>query len=579
MFLVWLLLLMPLIQQLTGIIPEKELQGDFTRTLKTQFTRSSWLNGTYQDKIIPYLDENIGFYNTLIRLNNQVNYSLFGIVNAEGVEKGRDGNFFEFDYIRGYLGDDFTGERFIEEKLHRVRYLQKFLQEEKNIHLCLIFEPTKVRFMPENLPSEYTDNEPGKSNLNTYLELAKELGINHINLNYYYLELKDKARYPLYTQAGIHWSLYGMTYCADSILDYIRYHFPPGIPDYTYSLTESHKPLRTDNDIEKALNLLFPLRSPVMAYPEYSFDTNYSGALPNVLAVADSYYFNIFNTGIPEHLFNNQAFWYFNSIVYPDNYYEPTRVEDLDFVTETGKQDFIFLMVTERFMHRFDWKFFDMLYEIHTPSYFNWPEYNYFNDIINNDAHFNELILEAKSKGLSLEEELWNNANHLFLTNSYPEYMIYNGLDRQMEVIRNDSNWYAEVTRKAAEKEIDTEEMLKLDAAYVLEQEMPKISDIHLKLIKIESELFTNSYYSSVKDSLKEEYFLSDYRASKIASFYLMRENEIISIIETIKSDPEWLSHVTEKAALRGIPLIDMIREDAAYVFDRDYKSLIKPPD
>jgi hypothetical protein len=49
--------------------------------------------------------------------------------------------------------------------------------------------------------------------------------------------------------------------------------------------------------------------------------------------------------------------------------------------------------------------------------------------------------------------------------------------------------------------------------------------------------------------------------------------------METIESDPEWLSHVTEKAALKGISLSEMMRVDAAYVFDQNYKSLIKPPD
>jgi hypothetical protein len=460
--------------------------------------------------------------------------------------------------------------------MRRVKYIQEYLKDNMGIDVCVIFEPSKVRFMPGELTDEYSSIEPGSSNFDLYLRKAVELDINHINLNDYYLELKPLAEYPLYTPYGIHWSLYGMSFCVDSILAFIEGNYPPGLPGYEVDFYESERPLRTDNDIEKAMNLLFPLRSPVLAYPEYSFDTVHEGPKPDVLVIADSYYFNIFNTGIPEHLFNNQAFWYFNSVVYPDNYFGPARVDDLDIRAEIEKQDFVFLMVTERFMHRFDWKFFDMLYEIYTPSYFRWPEYDHFNDILNNEPHFRQLISDAHIAGVSLEEELWEHANFLFLTDRFREYMIRNGVARQMEIIRSDEEWFAEVKRKAAEKGIETVEMLEMDARYILEQDQPEIYRVYSILEDIESRISKDPDLTYIKDSLKKEYFLSGERAARLAAFHVYRQQEIEKIRETIRKDPEWLEHITKKAEVNDIPVRDMIDKDARFVFDENYRILLE---
>jgi len=573
--LLWIMLMAPLIQQLSGLYPERSLSGDFILSEKPEITWSTWESGSFQDACIPYIDENMGFHNTLIRLNNQLNYSLFGISKAEGVVKGKNHNMFEYDYIRAYLGLDYLGEQFIDEKMRRVRFLQEYLLKEKNIHLCLIFEPTKVRFMPDQLPGRYTKQEYRPTNLDLYLSKADKLGINHINLIDYYNSIRLQAQYPLYPPYGIHWSLYGMSMCADTIVQYIDHHYPGDLPQYKVTYFESAKPLRTDNDIEKAMNLTFPLRGPVFGYPEYEFDSTFSGPKPNVLTVGDSYYFNIFNSGIPEYLFNNQAFWYFNSRVYPDFYTKPTHVKDLDIKQEVEKQDFIFLMITERFMHRFDWKFFDMVYRIYTPECFEWSEYNHLNDILNNDAHFKNLVEESSLEDKNLEQILWSHADFLALTHDENEYMVRKCMKRQMEIIRNDSDWYREILRKAAENKIDPEEMLELDAAYMLRQDKPEIFGLYSILEELIIRADTNPAVKSVTDSLKQVYFLSDIRAREVAAKHIFMENEIQAIEETIKDDPEWIAHIKEKALMNNLPLDSMIRMDAEYVFHQNFDSLI----
>ena len=573
-FLIWLTLILPLIQKLTGVYPERELSGDFIRAGKPELSLNSWYSGVYQADMNDFIDENIGLHNTLVRLNNQLDFTLFGIVKAEGVVKGKDNYLFEYDYIRGKLGLDFTGERFIEEKLRRMKFLQEHLEEEYGTVLALVLEPSKARFFPGKLPEEHKGKPAGSTNYGTYKRLAEQLGVNLLDFNEYYLEMKDTASYPLYPPYGIHWSLYGMTFCADSILRYIDDNWPHPLNGYSYDFYTSSVPERTDNDVEKALNLLFPLPSPELAYPSYEFTDGAVEQKPNVLVVADSYYFNIFNTGIPENIFNNQAFWYFNARVYPDYYYSPTLVEDVDLKKETEKQDFIFLMVTERFLHRFDWHFIDNLYDVYAPAFLRYPEYEYFNDVVNNDDLFKKLVARAKEGNEPLDELIWENAYFLFMEKEWADFMMLHGLERQVEIIRNDSTWYGHIIEKATEQDIPVTEMLRRDAEYVFRQNYPDLFRINEGIRSKRNEIFIYQETSQEWDHLMKEYYLKSYRAQEVLAQQLYFEERIGGFEEAIRNDKAWFEHVRNKAEDHGLPLDEMIKIDAEYMLEQELDDL-----
>ena len=61
----------------------------------------------------------------------------------------------------------------------------------------------------------------------------------------------------------------------------------------------STKAQDTDDDVLKTMNLLLQQKARKLAYPVISFDTT-GVKKPMVLVVADSYYWNIFNTRIPK---------------------------------------------------------------------------------------------------------------------------------------------------------------------------------------------------------------------------------------------------------------------------------------
>ncbi len=88
-FVLLALLVIPAIQKEKPFISLKKLEGDFVPSPQPNFTIDSWMSGEFQEKYNKYLEENIGFRNFLVRLINQIDFSLFRTTHAEGVIVGK----------------------------------------------------------------------------------------------------------------------------------------------------------------------------------------------------------------------------------------------------------------------------------------------------------------------------------------------------------------------------------------------------------------------------------------------------------------------------------------------------------
>ena len=222
---------------------------------------------------------------------------------------------------------------------------------------------------------------------------------------------------------------------------------------------------RPDYDVGKTLNLLFPLkeREP-LAYPVFRFEENPEKQKPMVLSVADSYYWNIFNTRLPEHLFKNQAFWYFFAKVYPDTYFNPTHVSDLNIKEEIEKQDVILLMITERFLYKFAWTFIDKAYALYAPvSEYDLLE-SYKAGIRNYSKWFDVVIERAKENNMTLDERITAESDYVFKTEKPDVYKINQQLDQFKVMIKSDSLLTLNTKKLAADYFMTFDEALQIEA-------------------------------------------------------------------------------------------------------------------
>jgi hypothetical protein len=571
--LILILMVLPGIQLRFNLLNEKPLKGAFKLAEKPQFNKVDWKSGEFQENVERYLKDHSGFRNFLVRVENQLDFSLFKQANAEGVIIGKNKQLYEYDYIRSWLGIDYPGDSFIEKKLQRTKYVQDYLKREKGIDLVVVFEPGKASFYPEYIPSKYSDKKTGPSTYERYRQKATELGIDFIDYQQYFMQLKLVTKYPLFPKYGTHWSEYGIHIVADSMLHLIECKRKIVLTKVSEkSFETSTIPRSTDDDELRTMNLLFPLKGEMLAYPSYTFDTAHPGDKPMVLVVADSYYFNIFNTGIPKYIFANETFWFYNSLIYPDYYSKPAFTKDLDLRREIEKQDVIFLMVTERFVHKFDWKFIDQLYTLYTPAWLKDPVYDYINSIMTTPEWYADIINKAPKEHSTLEDFLISNGLYLLSQKDTAVYFINYGPRHFSNTISRDPHWMAVLHEQAVQKGISDDEMLKNAALLTFKQNYPGLYELNRGLEAVEADIYR---HPGLLDSLRSE--AASYRFDtalfiRIKAWQMYKLQEVQRTCQSILNDPQWLQHVRKKAALKKIPLEEMVRLDAEYMWEQRLK-------
>lgn len=508
-------MVIPFIANHFKLLEEKPLFGDQSLPDKPAFSKTTWLSGDYQTIAGDWIKTHIGFYNSLVRTHNQLDYSLFGKLHAEGVLEGKNGQFYEKDYIRAWAGEDFIGEKILDKKMRQFRFLQGYLKDSLDIDLVLVLEPGKASVYPEDIPDRYSKAADGKSNYDYIVMRAAELGIQLIDLNAWFISIRDTAKYPLYPLQGTHWSEFAMWYAADSLIRYIETVKNIDLPEVWIEKTEVDHSLRTtDYDVGRSLNLIWELDHGPMPYHQFAFHSDSGHVKPNILSVADSYYWNFYNSGIPDSLFSNKAFWYFYKKVYPDTWYGEKTVKDIDLKAEVEKQDVIFLMMTERFLYKFDRGFVDDLFSIYgKPSTLDRIG-RYISSIVNLDSWFSDLIRKADNKGISLGEMMELDANYMLKQGDPDAFYRLHGPSPVTKQIRENKKWYESVRKNAVRKNISINEQIMEEAVYLLRNERPDALDAYNKLTAIKDSLLADS---AACDKLKND-----------AAFYYLTEEEML---------------------------------------------------
>ncbi|PKP15838.1 MAG: hypothetical protein CVU06_15815, partial [Bacteroidetes bacterium HGW-Bacteroidetes-22] len=261
--------------------------------------------------------------------------------------------------------------------------------------------------------------KPGITNNEVYVKAMTQAGIPFIDFNSYFLNAKDTSKYLLYPQTGIHWSKYGMVLVADSIASYISQLLGENIPEIRTDSIELTKKFRdADGDIEEGMNLIFSINKKVLAYPYMHF-VKEGRRQPKVLAVADSYYWGIFNMGVPVNIFNDSRYWFYNHEVYPDTYKSPTFVADFDFLEQINKQNIVLLMATEATMDRFPWGFdTQFLNSVNNPNYIDKDASRRIKEIEDyirkTPDWFDKIVEKAKFKNISVDSMIRIDARYLY---------------------------------------------------------------------------------------------------------------------------------------------------------------------
>ena len=478
LFLFLSLMLISIIQFRFRLFNEAPLTGYYSQSelpnLKF-FTWTRWFSGEFQDQFSLRVNDNIGFRKSLIRISNQYDYSMFGIIHAKGFIQGKDRYLFEEDYIHEYNGEYFIGQRTIDKKLSRLKNVMDSLRS-YHIPLLLVYEPGKASFYPEYIPSRFQSDKREETNYDYFVKRSRDLGLTFMDMNSYFLQMKDTARFPLFPRYGMHWSLYGVPFAVDTISRLIESATGRKLPDFNIRrLNVSDTPLGTDNDIGELLNLACPLQPTPGAYPvvEFSHDP---GMSLSALVIADSYYVNIVED-YGSRIFKIQDYWYYNKKVYPyQNNDPPVYVDKSNLRERLLKYDVVLLMVSEINLHCGFWNFADECFLAFHPEATDPMVYKIENEIRNDREWFRFMVKKSRLQDRPLEEMVRGDAEYTFFTN-YSNLQGKSTIDTIHYIaltIKNNPEWLAVVEKKAHDLNIPIDTMVMLDARYSYDQSKKK---------------------------------------------------------------------------------------------------------
>lgn len=413
---------LPLIQQTLHFSYVVPLKGAVAKSDKVDLSLATWFSNEYQAHTEEYINTGFGFRPFFVRLHNQLDYWLFGTINAKSVLVGRDGYLFEYSYIKEYLGKNFLGKNEINNRVALTKEVSDSLAV-RGVDLVVLLAAGKASYFPEYFPDSLPPDSKLISNYDYFSKAFDSAGIKNIDFNKWFVSMKDTSYYPLFTKGGIHWSKYGEYLVADSLIRYIEKIRGVSLPYYQVEDIElSETPQYRDNDIGEGMNLIFPHSTTELAYPVLKLIRNEGDDLVKAMVVADSYYWELYNEGLSKDVFNNGQFWYYNKKIYSSEPgWSPTPVDEVDIRFEVEKNDVVFILQTEATLYRYAFGFLEKQRELYSLSDYspdtlamqNQELNSIIRNIKSNEKWYSKIAEKAEKRGVSVEEMLKNEARYV----------------------------------------------------------------------------------------------------------------------------------------------------------------------
>lgn len=346
-----ILAFLPMAQEHLNWPHVKGLAGVYEEVPLPQLTLTNYRTGAYQRDLENYLQYHYGYRPNTLRIYNQYLWDFYRKTYVKySITEGKEGWLYEPWFVEDYYHggtysehkDSLVLARDFDREAHQIKLLQDVL-EQRGITLFVVQAPGKDMVYPEYLPENEDPNRPVKLMARDYYEEKfNELGINHINMEQWFLQLKDSVDFLLFPQKGTHWSNIAAIYAADSIFRYIEEK-----QSFRMNRLEIGEPYigpykKPDYDLEELYNLYRPLKKLPQHYVDVGVSRVVGSVKPKLITVGDSYYWNICRQVPMDSLFSAYPYWYYNSTIYYDPNHNTT--EGLDLANEILSADAVMLI-------------------------------------------------------------------------------------------------------------------------------------------------------------------------------------------------------------------------------------------
>jgi hypothetical protein len=340
-------------QKQTNLFKFKDLRGVVVEKTMPKLTFENYRDGLFQQQTEEHLKQHFGYRQPLIRFYNQYLWDFYKKTNVskEQIIFGKDNWIFEpgvvSDYyqrqFRFFAADSTEMASMLSKEAHRLLRLQQVL-ESHGIRLIVCLMPTKDLLCSEHLPEIQDTTYIGEPKISARFFNEEEftrIGVNHLNLEQWFLQIKDTADFALFPKTGTHWTRYAALYAADTLIRYMEHLNNINMKNLVIGPRELDNARKPDDDLESLLNLIRPLPKPKYYYADCTTDGDTTAIKPKMIVIGDSFWWTIAAQIPLKEIFSEAPYWYYNSTVYYDDRYH--SVDELNLNEELHSSDFVVL--------------------------------------------------------------------------------------------------------------------------------------------------------------------------------------------------------------------------------------------
>ena len=363
-------LMMPIL--LRKVNAQFGLTGVSVQTERPILTKKGLLEGTVQEELNDYIAQNMPGRDLMIKVRNQLIFTLYSKSPNENIVIGKNNNLFEKEYVLKYEKVYPPADKeYVVDLCDKIAVIQDKL-EAKGKELYLFITPTKVRYYEEDVPDIYRVASSFGERTGNYEVLMETLAdydfkvYDSIPVVAAYRETADAAGMPLYYKTGSHWSLVVGAEVASGLGCFLDENSKYDFPDTHVEYAPVPEPLHPDSDIFNTFN--------VFTKP---YDSYYSAELKaEDIGLAEEEKPNLFCRGgsfmgqTINHLINNGMFhldtYVENTIYYRNRFTEPGSFSDygeLNLKQELEQADIVILEVNEAHIPTMSFGLIDYLIE------------------------------------------------------------------------------------------------------------------------------------------------------------------------------------------------------------------------
>lgn len=288
-------------------IKDKELDGYFEKPTDSVFVWKDYFTKKYQDSTEKYLNYSFGMFPAFIRINHQLEYSLFGNIHVKDVHRGKNG------YLMRYY-DNFFAERTFE-KTRLEKYMRNYLILHDSLavagkNIVWVVAPDKNLVYSEYLPDSVQQRYHTNKFYEDFKQAFKENGLQLIDLNEQAIKDKDKYPFAVINKGGVHWTSSYAARMFDSVCSYLQRVDSVSIKN-TFTDKKMNNPWAPDIDVEYAANLLVPLERDNIYFTTIASVS--SAKDKKLLMIGDSFcHVWMWNKWYKECFHPASEFWYYN---------------------------------------------------------------------------------------------------------------------------------------------------------------------------------------------------------------------------------------------------------------------------